>query len=63
LRRRLESVQRVLDASGQLQGRIGQLEADRDRIDAQLARVEQFAAQLAAALTVEVSQSIEAIAA
>lgn len=62
LRRRLESVQRVLDASGQLQGRIGQLELDRDRIDVQLARVEQFAAQLAAALTVEVSQSIEATA-
>jgi hypothetical protein len=55
-------VQRVLDASGQLQGRIGQLELDRDRIDAQLARLEQFAAQLAAALTVDVSQSIEATA-
>ncbi|MEY4862276.1 MAG: hypothetical protein RLZ51_371 [Pseudomonadota bacterium] len=42
LRTRLESVQRVLDAAGQLQVRIDQLEQDQQRIAAQVLVLDQF---------------------
>lgn len=48
LRDRLEAVQRVLDAAGQLQTRIEQLEFERKRLDQQLAALDQFESDLSA---------------
>jgi len=50
LRDRLESVQRVLDAAGQLQTRIDQLERERERLDQQLGTLDQFELDMKALL-------------
>ncbi|MFZ9406223.1 MAG: dynamin family protein [Burkholderiaceae bacterium] len=50
LRSRLESVQRVLDAAGQLQVRIDQLEQEQQRINAQVRVLDQFESDMMALL-------------
>ena len=50
LRDRLESVQRVLDAAGELQGRIDQLEREQERLNQQLQVLDQFESDMMALL-------------
>ncbi len=53
LRRRVDSVRRVMEASGHLQERIAQIEEDRTRVDAELDRSERLAAEVTALLAHE----------
>ena len=50
LRRRVDSVRRVMEASGHLQERIAQIEEDRARLDAELDRSAMHAAEVTALL-------------
>lgn len=50
LRDRLESVQRVLDAAGQLQGRIDQLDREHERLNQQVQALDQFETDMMALL-------------
>ena len=63
LRLRLDSIQRILDAAGQLQTRIDQLQADRADIDRRRAELAGFATELAAALDAPEVSGRNAIAA
>jgi chromosome segregation ATPase len=58
-RQRLDAVQRILDAGGELKTRIEELRAERARIDRQLETLGEFADALAASLEMPVAQRLE----
>ena len=63
LRRRVDSVRRVMEASGHLQERILQIEEDRARVDAELDRSTMLAAEISALLAHDTPALAETVSA
>lgn len=61
LRQRLDSIQRILDAGGELQARIDQLEHERVRLDGQAAELGRLGAELSAALAAPAPQERQSL--